>query len=201
MADTLVDDLQATLQASGPLARFELRAQLQTHDQFLQAQARIEAGSAPPLPQLQARLQRLDLQRLNDHWPRTALTGHIDAQLEAQPAGRAAQPLGLTVRIDNPQAGRWETGHLPLRQLDLSARGRPTSVDEGQVDRLLLQLGSEREPAGRIQATGRWLLAGSGPQRRLSLQLGANLEGLQPARLHPSAPTLRLRCGSGGRWP
>ena len=192
MADTLVDDLQATLQASGPLARFELLAQLQTHDQFLQAQARIEAGSAPPLPQLQARLQRLDLQRLNDHWPRTALTGHIDAQLEAQPAGRAAQPLGLTVRIDNPQAGRWETGHLPLRQLDLSARGRPTSVDEGQVDRLLLQLGSEREPAGRIQATGRWLLAGSGPQRRLSLQLGANLEGLQPARLHPSAPTLRL---------
>lgn len=191
-ADALVDDLQATLQASGPLARFELHARLQTHDQTLQAQARIEAGSALPLPQLQASLQRLDLQRLNDHWPHTALTGHIDAQLEAQPAGRAAQPLGLTVRLDNPLAGRWEAGHLPLRHLDLSARGRPTSVDEGQVDRLLLQLGSEREPAGQIQATGRWLLAGSGPQRRLSLNLGARLEGLQPARLHPSAPALRV---------
>lgn len=193
-------DWSARLTGRGPLARLQIHAELAARGQSLQADAEVEPVARQPLAHLQARLAGLDLAPLATGLPRTALTGQIDARLSADSPGRAANPLGLQVALDNQRPGRLDAGELPLRRIELEARGQISSIDQGRIERLRLQLATAtpdarqgaRRDTGQIEAEGHWALVGSGAERRLDLGLTARLTALQPAQLHQAAPALHL---------
>ncbi len=195
--------LQAS--ADGPLADFRITAELRAAGQSLDGHARIQPTLAMPLTQLSADLSALDLGALASNLPRTALTGRIDLQLDPAPAGRAAEPLHLQVRLDNALSGDWQDRRLPVHRLLLDARGDLRQVDQGRVGALQLSLGSPRAPAGTLSATGRWALIGQGRERRIDIDLNAELANLQPQRLAPASPPLQvggpLTLQLGLPWP
>jgi len=190
----------AQLTGRGPLARLQIHAELAARGQSMQADAEVEPVARQPLAHLQARLAGLDLAPLATGLPHTALTGQIDARLSADSPGRAASPLGLQVALDNQRPGRLDAGALPLRRIELEARGQLSSIDQGRIERLRLQLATAppnarqaaRRDTGQIDAEGHWALVGSGAARRLDLGLTARLTALQPAQLHQAAPALHL---------
>ncbi|MEY2653959.1 MAG: hypothetical protein RLZZ524_987, partial [Pseudomonadota bacterium] len=157
------------------------------------------------LTRLSADLAALDLGALASQLPHTALTGRVDLQLDPAPAGRAGEPLHLQVRLDNALSGDWQDGRLPVHRLLLDARGDLRQVDQGRVGALQLSLGSPRAPAGTLSATGRWALIGQGRERRVDIDLNAELAALQPQRLIPASPPLQvggpLALQLGLPWP
>ncbi|MGY0193983.1 translocation/assembly module TamB domain-containing protein [Leptothrix sp. BB-4] len=189
-----LQDWELQVNADGPLADFRVVTQLRAAGQSLDAAARIQPTQAMPLTELHADLNALDLGALASALPRTALTGRVDLQLDADPAGQARNqnPLHLQARLDNPQAGAWADHRLPVHRLLLDARSDLRQVDQGRVGALQMSLGTPKSPAGTLSATGRWSLAGRGPDRRVAIELDADIAALQPQRIVPASPALQV---------
>lgn len=172
---------QAT--ASGPLARLNLAATVRAQGQSLDARAVVAPFAAQPVDRLDARLQALDLAAFSNAAPRTALSGSIDAALQGE-AG-SDLPLGITLTLDNPLADRWDLQRLPVRRLEVQARGLAGRPGDGvTLERLNLALGSAKAPGGTLTGTGRWT-----PQ---AWQADLTLDQVQPDRLDQRAPALTL---------
>lgn len=177
---------QATLAADGPLQTLQARLQLTgtattpgTAAPQLQASGTVLPFAAWPLGALQLRTEALDLAALSPRLPGTRLAGQ--ATLQTQGLDR---PAALTATLDNSLPGAWDSGRLPLRQLQLQASGRPDQTDRLTLQQFQLVLGDAAGPAGRISGQGSW------QGDLLSLQL--QTDGLLPARLHRSAAPLSL---------
>ncbi|MCK6423523.1 MAG: translocation/assembly module TamB domain-containing protein [Burkholderiaceae bacterium] len=185
-------DATARLSATGPLGRLQVHAELRGGGQSLQADAEVAPVAPWPLPWLRARFERFDLAPLASGLPRTALSGAIDAHFDAAAGGRASQPLGLEATLDNALPGRLDVGRLPLHRLRLQAQAPQVSASQGRVTQLQLALADGALPAGQLEAQGHWSLVGPAGGRRLELTLGARLQGVRPAAVHPAAPRLHL---------
>ena len=177
---------QATLTADGPLQALQARLQLAGTTTTpgaaplqLQASGTVLPFAAWPLGALQLSTEALDLAALSPRLPSTRLAGR--ATLQTQGLDR---PAALTATLDNGLPGAWDTGRLPLRQLQLQASGRPDQTDRLAVQQFELVLGDAAGPAGRISGQGSW------QGDLLALQLQA--DGLLPARLHRSAAPITL---------
>ena len=180
---------RATLAASGPLATLQADATLAgawpTSGQpagtspSLQAHGTLQPFAAWPLGALQLQTAALDLAALSPRLPQTRLTGQATLQTRG-----LDQPAALTALLDNCLPGAWDTGRLPLRQLQLQASGRPDQTDRLTLQRFALQLGDAAGTAGRITGQGQW--------QGDSLALDLQTEQLQPARLHRSAAAIQL---------
>ncbi|MEO8298223.1 MAG: translocation/assembly module TamB domain-containing protein [Burkholderiales bacterium] len=182
----LAQDWQASLTARGPLAELQLQARLRARQQALDATATLRPAEAQPVRGLQASAQGFDLAGLNSAWPRTALTGQVDAQLDT-----AGQALQLMADLRNEAPGRYDNHALPLRSLKLTARSDLHTPQRGRIEALALQLAGTDGNAGRLTAQGTW----DRPADALVLTLQARLDDVQPARLDARAPPLQL----GGR--
>jgi len=181
---------QATLSASGPLANLQADASLAgaapaSGQQAagaapsLQAVGKLQPFAAWPLGALQLQTTALNLAALSPRLPQTRLTGQATLQTQG-----LDQPAALTAQIDNSLPGAWDTGRLPLRQLQVQASGRLDQTDRLTLERFALQLGDAAGNAGRITGQGQW----QGDTLALDLQATQ----LQPARLHRSAAAVSL---------
>jgi translocation and assembly module TamB len=176
---------QASLQASGPLAAFDVKAQLRgdasagAQAPRLDAQARIEPFAAWPIGTLQATTQDLDLAALASGAPQTRLRG----EAQVQSAGLDT-PGRVSLTVENTLPGRWDARRIPVRQLALTLRGTPRQLDRLDIERVDALLHDERAGAGRLDGRGRWEGA------RLQLQLQARL--VQPDRLDTRAGPMTL---------
>ncbi|GIX52769.1 hypothetical protein CQA4T8M7_20250 [Sphaerotilus natans] len=203
---TLPTDWQLDLGLSGPLARLEAKVKLLARGQALEAEAQLRPEQPQPLSRLQARLQEVDLAPLSSQLPQTALSGSIEARLEpggtgsaggasasgASASGRAAAPLQLQIDLTNRQPGRLDRQRLPLESLRIGATGDPAHPDIGTLETLRLVLHDGSGPVGTVLGKGRWSRSGPDSGNRLELALSATLQELQPARLDPRAPAMRL---------
>lgn len=176
---------QATLTAQGPLATLQAELQLSADAPAgasapgLQARATVQPFATWPLGALQLQTTGLDLAALSPRLPQTRLAGRADLQTLG-----LGQPAALSATLNNSLAGAWDTGRLPLRQLQLQASGRPDQTDRLKLDRFSLLLGDAAGAAGSITGQGSW------QGETLALQL--QIDQLLPARLHRSAAPLRL---------
>lgn len=132
-----------------------------------------------PLGDLEAKAQGLDLSALHASAPVTALSGTASARSQS-----AREPAQVLAKLDNAAAGRWNDGRLPVHQLALELRARPDDPTRLEFRTLEAELGTPREPAGRLLGQGRW--------SREGWRLEATLKALQPQRLDARAPTMRL---------
>jgi len=174
---------QANASADGPLSDFTVRATLRGDERNANAPkvdvlARIEPFANWPLAALQLSTRSLDLAALSSAAPRT----RIDAQATVQSAG-LDRPAQASVHVQNHEPGRWDNGRMPVREVQLELGGTPKRLDRIEIRGLDAWLADERQAAGRVQGRGQW--AGS------ELQLQLQLAGIEPARLHAAAPTLR----------
>ena len=140
--------------------------------------AHIQPFANWPLAGLQLSTRSLDLAALSSAAPRTRL----DAQAEVQSAG-LDRPAQASVRVQNHEPGRWDSGGLPVREARLELGGTLNRFDRIEIRNLEALLGDDRQAAGRVQGGGQW--AGS------ELQLQLKLADIEPARLHASVPPLR----------
>jgi translocation and assembly module TamB len=193
---TLADEWQAQLAAHGPLANFTATATVRARGQALDAEATVQPATALGLTSLRATAQAFDLAALSAQWPRTALSGDVNARLDAPAATDASQPLTLTVRARNALAGKVGEGKLPLRSLSVTASSQADSPGHGDIRALAVELGTANAAAGRIEAQGRW-----GPRggtsvgtngQPLAVDLATTLTDLRPAQLDDRAPAIVL---------
>lgn len=174
---------QATVNAEGPLTEFVVRASLRGDQRnadapTLDVLARIAPFTNWPLASLQLSTRALDLAALSSAAPRT----RIDAQANVQSAG-LDRPAQASVHVQNHEPGRWDSGRIPMREVQLELGGTPSKLDRIEIQQLDATLADERRAAGRVQGRGQW--AGS------ELQLQLQLTDVEPTRLHASAPPLR----------
>ena len=158
---------QATVNAEGPLADFTLRAGLQGDERnanapTLDVTARIAPFASWPLAALQLSTRALDLSALSSAAPRT----RIDAQANVQSAG-LDRPAQASVRVQNSEPGRWDSGRVPVREVQLDVGGIPDQLDRIEIRQLDAWLADERQAAGRVQGRGQW----AGSELQLQLQL------------------------------
>ena len=179
---------QATLQASGPLARLATEARLtgeprgQAAAPTLRATATVLPFAGWPLAALQLQTEALDLAALSPQLPATRLSGSAALQSTG-----LDQPATVVATLDNALPGAWDAGRLPLQQLRVHASGAPNQHDRLTLDHFDLQLGDApgaAGAAGRISGQGRWLAD--------TLALDLRLDDLRPARLHRRAAALVL---------
>ncbi len=184
--------LQWSAQASlaGPLATPQLVAVVRAQPtvapggkplpaQSLDLAAALRPFEAWPLGDLDAKAQGLDLSAFHAAAPVTALSGSAVAKTRS-----ASEPALVTARLDNAVPGRWNEGRLPVRSLAIELRARPDDPTRLDVRTLDAELGTPREPAGRLQGQGRW--------SREGWRLEATLQALQPQRLDARAPAMLL---------
>ncbi len=158
---------------SGSDARLALNAQLQPIEENAEApmRAQLQANIAPWQPQpvldAHAEFQNLDLAILWPQAPATLLTGEIEAGPDAT-AGDKNWKAKADVR--NAIAGPWDTGKLPVEQVEAQAGfdGKTWTLPDATV-----HLGS-----GRIQLKGAWSPA---PE---PWQVRATVSGVQLGELH-----------------
>lgn len=202
--DSLLGSLDWHAEASldGPLAAPRLKAGLRTTDAAsAAAQAVAAAGSASaasagagqsldaegllrpfepwPLGDFRAEVRSLDLSTLHSAAPKTGLSGSALAVTRG-----LDQPADVRLTLANSAPGRWDEGRLPLRSIELEARGRPDQPQTVELRRFEAQLGSAARPAGRIEGQGQL------SPERWSVDL--LLSELQPARLDARAAEMRL---------
>lgn len=175
---------QASLRMRGPLEALPLAGTLRAEPdaagaapQSLDLEAVLRPFAAWPLGALDARAQALDLAAFDARLPRTALSGRARLTSEAMD-----RPARLDLQLDNADPGRWNEARLPLRSLQLVLGARPDDPGTLELSGLEALLGSAAQPAGRVQAHGRWARAG--------WSLEARLEDVQPARLDARAAPL-----------
>lgn len=181
---SLLDEWQADLRLSGPLARTSLRAQVQrggtvAPTTLLDADAVLLPFAAWPLAELQARTRDLDLAAFASAAPRTALTGQATVSSTGMDQAASAD-----VALDNTAAGLWNEGKLPLRSLRLRVQARPDRPQVATIDRFEAELGSAARAAGRLSGRGsidgtRWTV-------------DTTLEDLAPHQLDARAAPMRL---------
>ncbi len=167
--------LQATLRAEPARAPGAPLLPAQTLD----LDATLRPFEPWPLGDLQARAKGLDLSAFHAAAPATALSGEAIVRTRA-----ADQPAELSASFDNATPGLWNEGRLPLRRLALEARARPDDPGTLELRTLAAELGSAKQPAGRLQGSGRWAKDG--------WTLAATLAALQADRLDARAPAMRL---------
>ena len=198
---------QAELQAKGPLQRLDVGVALQvlasqatagpadatkttktakttrpsskTAAAMLDARAEIKAFEAWPLGTLSLNTRQLNLQDLAPGLPHTAITGQAELQTKG-----ADQPMRALITLDNAHPGRWDTGQLPLRRLNLQATGKLNQTDRLVLEQFELQLADGPTSAGRIKGQGRWQGA--------ELNLALDIADLRPEHLHASAAPMVL---------
>ena len=175
----------AALQLDGPLAAPQLQATLRARasasqpEQTLDASAGLRPFAAWPLGELQARARALDLSALHSAAPRTALD--LDAAASTSAADLPAQ---IALALRNHDAGRWNEGRLPLRELRLQLQARPDEPSRLDIQTFEAELGSARASAGQLSGTGHWNPA--------DWRVDTQLRGLQPGLLDARAPQMRL---------
>ncbi len=155
------------LLAQGPLAALQTTGRLDAEGQSLALQGLVRPFAPWPLGAFTLETHALDLAALHSAAPRTALEG--EARLTPE-ANTTRQHLHL--RLANPHVGRWDLGHLPVRELVLDASFMPDELKALRIDALQARLGGDARITGRGQVSpdGRW-------------QLQAQLDDLQPERL------------------
>ncbi len=181
-------DLTAALRSQGPIsARGKAATQPTTQ---LDAQAQLRPFEAWPLGTLQAQTARLDLSVFHAQAPRTALTGHMELRSQS-----ADTPVVAEVLLRNADAGLWNEGRLPLRQLDLSASGLLRTNHQVELRRFSIDLGSAQAPAGRINGQGH--LASD------AWDLTTEWLAVRPEGLDSRASAMQLSgpLTAQGRWP
>lgn len=188
----LAEDWQAQLQAQGTLASIQVQGRLRARGQSLDAEALVRPDHPMPIERAQARMAGFDLAGLSRRLPRTALAGLVAAELDNTAANTAPLALQLKADLSNTAADRWDANALPARALQLQARTTLDHPEQGTLQQLLLDLGTTRRSAGRLQAQGLWRTDGSGAQRAVTVQLQTRLQDLQPAELDQRAPSLEL---------
>jgi translocation and assembly module TamB len=170
---------QATLRASGPLARPAVQASLLggTQQQArLDAQATLAPFAPWPIAALAASTQDLDLSALASGWPQTRLTGRADIDSRG-----LDQPLRADLRLRNDAPGRWDEARLPVEMLHAALQGRADQRDTVAFELLALRLAG----GGSASGAGRW----QGPRLELTIEF----DGLDTRALDARAPQLRLR--------
>ncbi|MBL8333959.1 MAG: DUF490 domain-containing protein, partial [Rubrivivax sp.] len=175
----------AELRAQGPLARFELSAQLQGKaapggtTPRLQLDAAITPLQAWALGRIRAHTQSLDLAALATGAPRTALSGHVDLDTRA-----AGGPLEARVELDNAVPGRWSDGRVPVRRLQARLRSPEADRSRLLIEQFEARLAQGTDDAGTLSGTGRW----TGPRLQLELQV----DNLRPQRVDARAAAMTL---------
>ncbi|MCZ2290566.1 MAG: translocation/assembly module TamB domain-containing protein [Burkholderiales bacterium] len=176
----------AEVQASGPLARFELQARLRGTSASrgaaapaLDVQATITPLQAWALGRLQLSTQALDLRALASSAPRTALSGRMDIDTQSMDG-----PLAASVDLENAQPGRWDEGRVPARRLHARLRSPAGDRSRLLIESFDVQFARGAENAGRWQGSGAWL--------NDQLQIQSTIDGLQPQRLDGRAATMEL---------
>lgn len=170
---------------AGPLQQAQLRATVRAspragqREQSLDARATLHPFEAWPLADLQASTKSLDLSLFHRAAPVTALSG--DALLHTTARN---QPATLSLRLANADAGRWNEGRLPVRNLTLELHGRPDDPRVLELQTFAAELGTQQQSAGRIEGHGRWT-----PQR---WALDTTLTRLQPSLLDARAAAVPL---------
>lgn len=176
---------QARTSLSGQLAQPVLSAQVQAQPaggrpaQSLELRAGLRPFAAWPLGELQATTKSLDLSAFLSGAPVTSLSGSANAT-----SSGLDLPATVTARLANADAGRWNEGKLPVRELALQLNARPNdprTLDLRQVD---AALGTREKPAGRVQGEGRWT-----PKE---WRVDAQLQGVQPSLLDARATPMVL---------
>ena len=168
--------LQATLRVQpAPPANAKEPAQPQSLD----LRATLRPFARWPLADLQASTQGLDLSAFHAAAPATALSG--SAVVTSQGLD---QPIGVTLRLSNAQAGRWNEGRLPVRSLSVELQGRADDLRALDLRQLDAELGTQAQAAGRVQGQGHWT-----PER---WNLQAALQAVQPSLLDARAPAMRF---------
>ena len=168
--------LQAALRVQpAPPAKGKEPAQPQSLD----LRATLRPFARWPLADLQASTQGLDLSAFHAAAPATALSGNAVVTSQG-----LDQPIGVALRLSNAQAGRWNEGRLPVRSLSVELQGRADDLRALDLRQLDAELGTQAEPAGRVQGQGRWT-----PER---WNLQAALQAVQPSLLDARAPAMRF---------
>jgi len=181
--DTAAWRAQAALR--GPLAQPLLRATVRAQpvqerpEQSFDLTAALRPFEAWPLGELQARTTALDLSAFHSAAPVTSLSGEARAR-----SSGTDQPATVDARFRNDDAGRWNEGRLPLRDIALQLRARPDDPRTLDVQGMQAQLGTKWQSAGSVQASGRWT-----PQE---WTVDASLDALQPSLLDDRAPAMVL---------
>lgn len=188
-AAVLNENWQAQLQALGGLARFKVQGRLRARSQSVDAEALVRPGQAMPLESADVRMEGFDLAGVSHGFPRTALAGLLQAHLGTQ--GQTA-PLQVEGELRNTAAGPWATGALPLRSLQFKGLTDLAELGQGELQQLVLELGSAERSGGRLQAQGQWRTEGTGADRTVGLRLQTRLQALRPAEIDPRAPAIEL---------
>ncbi len=171
-ARALRTDWRAHARSVGPLAQFDLSAQVRAQGQSLDASARVEPEAPWALTRLQAQTQGLDLSALFQRAPLTALEGRLDITPETR---GDASTLAFTTDLRNTRPGRWDLQQLPVRELAMSARWRSDQADEFALTRFEATLSDERRAAGTLQGNAHW--------KARDFDLTATLTRVQPSAL------------------
>ena len=176
---------QAQIALKGPLAGPQATAHLSgpgANAPALDAEAALAPFAAWPLASLDLRTRDLDLAALHAGAPRTRLRGTVKVLAH----GLAAEAQADAV-IDNDAPGRWDTGQLPIRRLQITARGQPQSLGRLTLQALAVDLGGYAA-GGRLSGGGDWLPEGGSQALNLTLQFDA----LRPAALDRRLPAMSL---------
>ncbi len=176
-------DLQARLDAQGPLEHFTLRLALRAQGQQLDATAEVTPLAPWPLPRLDARTNQLDLSALLTDAPATALTGTVRITPVAAPAG---QPVTLTAQTSliNERPGRWDRRALPVRSVTFDLRAQPGASGRFELTHLRAVLAAEGRDAGSVQGSGEWNAG--------AFSAKAQLARVQPHVLDPRLAAMTL---------
>ncbi len=168
-----------------PLLQATLRAQPTSKGspppapQSLDLRASLRPFAGWPLADLRLDTQNLDLAAFHAAAPRTALSG------EALVATQALdQPVVVTLRLTNAQAGLWDAGRLPVRKLAVELLGRANDTGTLDLRALDAELGTQGQAAGQVRGQGRWT-----PER---WTLDASLKAVQPSLLDARAPAMQV---------
>ncbi|HJV64026.1 MAG TPA: translocation/assembly module TamB domain-containing protein [Albitalea sp.] len=176
---------RAHAQLEGPLAQPALRATVRARargsrpEQSLDLRATLRPFEAWPLGELQASTHALDLSALHSAAPVTSISGQASAQTSG-----LHQPARLQASLANADAGRWNEGRLPLRNLTLDLQARPDDPRKLDLRQLVAELGDAQRGAGQLQAEGRWTPA--------QWSVDARITSLRPSLLDARAPAMTL---------
>ncbi|GAP38518.1 hypothetical protein ISF6_4976 [Piscinibacter sakaiensis] len=146
---------------------------------LLDADAVLQPFQPWPLAELQARAHGLDLAAFSSAAPMTRLSGAAQVRSVA-----ADQPALVELSVDNAAAGRWNEGRLPVHALRVALSARPDRPEVLEVRTLEAELGTRRQPAGRLLGEGRL----DGARWRVD----ARLENLDPGGLDARAAAMRV---------
>ena len=178
---------QASL--SGPLQAPALRATLRAQPaaqktgparaQSLDLRATLRPFASWPLADLQASTQGLDLSAFHSAAPATSLSGEAVVLTQG-----LDQPVTVKLQLGNADAGRWNEGRLPVRSMVVELQGRANDARALTIRQLDAELGTQQQPAGRVQGQGRWT-----PQR---WNVEATLTAVQPSLLDARASAMQF---------